>query len=251
MNQYEIYEATKDLQSTGSIDNPPVFGLTFAKTGDHLKKLIDYPFEVHVLVPYDISDFIIDMLPKHIQVYKLNKEYDLKTVFILIHNKINYFNNPEPNLISSKAIIHPTAILDVPGNNIVKMSDGRIINMKHMGNVVVEEYAEVQAYSVVHRSVFTSTIIRKNTQIFAKVNVGHNCDIGESTIVCPGSLLAGGTKVGKNCYIWQGVITRSHVTICDNVIIGAGSLVLKDIDKPGVYVGTPAKYIKEYDEVLR
>ena len=37
MNQYEIYEATKDLQSTGSIDNPPVFGLTFAKTGDHLR----------------------------------------------------------------------------------------------------------------------------------------------------------------------------------------------------------------------
>ena len=120
-----------------------------------------------------------------------------------------------------------------------------------MGNVVIEDYAEVQALSVVHRSIFKSTIIRKNAQIFAKVNIGHNCDIGESTIICPGSMIAGGTKIGKNCYIWQGVITKSNITICDNVIIGAGSLVLKDITKSGVYFGSPVKYIKAYQEDLR
>ncbi len=149
------------------------------------------------------------------------------------------------------SVIHETAVIGVPGNNIMKRPDGRIINMKHMGNVVIEDYAEVQALSVVHRSVFGSTIIRKNAQVFAKVNIGHNCDIGEGTIVCPGTTLAGSTTVGKNCYIWQGVLTRSNVSICDNVIIGAGSIVLKDIYEPGVYFGSPVKYIKPYSEDLR
>jgi serine acetyltransferase len=46
-------------------------------------------------------------------------------------------------------------------------------------------------------------------------------------------------------------VTRSNINICDNVIIGAGSLVLKDIAEPGVYFGSPAKYVKPYQEELR
>jgi len=185
---------------------------------------------------------------KNIHVYRVE---DVKGTFIPIHNSINSKKDPAENEISRLANIHPTAVIGVPGNNIVKFNDGRIINMKHMGNVVVEAYAEVQAQSVVHRAVFTSTIIRKHAQIFALVNIGHNCDIGESTIICPGSTIAGGTKIGKNCYIWQGVNTRSNITICDNVIIGAGSLVLNDIIEPGVYFGSPAKFVKPYDEAIR
>jgi UDP-3-O-[3-hydroxymyristoyl] glucosamine N-acyltransferase len=188
-------------------------------------------------------------MPSNITVHEVSD--NIKNVFIELHNLINDRNVPERNIISSKAVIHDTAVIGVPGNNIMKRGDGRIINMKHMGNVVIEDYVEVQALSVIHRAVFTSTIIRKNAQIFAKVNIGHNCDVGESTIICPGTMLAGGTKVGKNCYIWQGVITRSNVSICDNVIIGAGSLVLKDINESGVYFGRPVKYIKPYNEEIR
>jgi len=64
-------------------------------------------------------------------------------------------------------------------------------------------------------------------------------------------LLGGGTKVGDYCYIWQGVITRSNIKICDNVVVGAGSLVLNDIIEPGTYFGSPAEYVKPYDGSLR
>jgi UDP-3-O-[3-hydroxymyristoyl] glucosamine N-acyltransferase len=247
----EMWDKVKHIKITRSIDNIEEGCLTFCKTENHLKKLIDSVFSVHVIVPFHIDRAVCELLPKNINVYILKETEDLKRVFIQLHNKINENKQPEENIISSTSIIDPTAVIGVPGNNIIKMSDGRIINMKHMGNVIIEDNVEVQALSVVHRAVFTSTILRKNCQIFAKVNIGHNCDIGESTIICPGSLIAGGTKIGKNCYIWQGVITRSNINICDNVIVGAGSLVLKDIDKSGVYVGSPAKYIKEYREELR
>jgi len=240
----ELWEKSKSITRTCPIDNIQEFCLTFTKSSNHLEKLSKTNKKFDVIVPLWFSD----ELPKNITIHKVD---NVKHVFIELHNIINEENKPKENVISLLSFIDPTAVIGVPGNNIMKRSDGRIINMKHMGNVVIEDYAEVQALSVVHRSVFGSTIIKKNAQVFAKVNIGHNCIIGESTIVCPGTLLGGGTKVGKNCYIWQGVITRSNVSICDNVIIGAGSLVLSDITEPGVYVGSPAKYIKPYNEEIR
>jgi len=241
----QLWERVNKISKTCPIHATEDGCLTFAKNRECLKLLLNVKYKVDVITPVWNS---VEM-PPNIIVHKVTD--NIKNIFIEMHNYINYCNAPANNIISPKAIIHKTAVIGVPGNNTMKRSDGRIINIKHMGNVIIEDYAEVQALSVVHRAVFTSTIIRKNAQIFAKVNIGHNCNIGESTIICPGTMLAGGTKIGKNCYIWQGVITRSNISICDNVIIGAGSIVLKDINDPGVYFGSPAKYIKPYNEDLR
>lgn len=247
----ELWEKLKHIQKTSSINQIVENSLIFAKNEKYLKRLMDVTINIDVLLPSNVDDGLIKKLPYNISVHVLKKEQDLKPMFIYIHNRINKHNKPKAIIIHPTAFVDSTAVVGIPGNNITKLDDGRIVNMKHMGNVIIEEDAEIQALSVVHRAVFDSTIIRKNAKIYAKVNIGHNCDIGESTIVCPGSLLAGGTKVGKDCYIWQGVITVGHVSICNNVIIGAGSLVTKDITEPGVYFGTPAKYIKPYNSKLR
>jgi len=242
-----LWERVKKIKKTCSIDRIEDGCLTFAKSYLQLEHLYNTDMTVDIIAPFGI----IMTSTNNVKIHTLKPSDDVKNIFIQLHNIINENKEAKENVISPTAVIDPTALIGVPGNNITKMSDGRIINMKHMGNVVIEDYAEVQALSVVHRSIFKSTIIRKNAQIFAKVNIGHNCDIGESTIICPGSMIAGGTKIGKNCYIWQGVITKSNITICDNVIIGAGSLVLKDITKSGVYFGRPVKYVKAYQEDLR
>jgi len=54
-----------------------------------------------------------------------------------------------------------------------------------------------------------------------------------------------GTVIGKNCYIGAGTKIAGGVTICDDTVVGANSFVNKDITKPGIYAGTPAKLIKE------
>ena len=244
----ELWKKANKIKNTCSVYDIKHNSLTFAKTLFNLELTFESDKTVDVITPYWLRGKDI---PKNVTIHTIQEDDNVKDIFIELHNMINEYNEPEENIISNKAVVDPTAVIGVPGNNIMKRSDGRIINMKHMGNVVIEEYAEVQALSVVHRSVFGSTIIRRNAQIFAKVNIGHNCVVGESTIICPGTLLAGGTKVGKNCYIWQGVITRSNISICDNAIIGAGSIVLKDITEPGVYFGSPVKYIKPYSEDLR
>lgn len=240
-----LLERAAHIEKTCPVTNVEDKCLTFSKTGYHLELFQDETKEVDIIVPNYISP---PNLPANIYVHYVE---DVKRAFVPLHNRINENKRRAADLISASANIHPSAVIGVPGNNIVKLDSGHIVNMKHMGNVVIEDNVEVQAQSVIHRAVFTSTHIRKNAQIYALVNIGHNCDIGESTIICPGSTIAGGTKVGKNCYLWQGVNTRSNISICDNVIIGAGSLVLKDIDEPGVYFGSPAKYVKPYEETIR
>jgi len=240
----ELWERAKSITKTCPLNDIQDGCLTFAKDLTNVERLSNIKKKFDVIIP----SFISRTFPDNITVHRVEH---VKKAFIELHNKINADKNAKINEIHPTSIVHPTAVIGVPGNNIMKTSEGRIVNMKHMGNVVLEEYTEVQALSVIHRAAFGSTIIRKNAQIFAKVNIGHNCDIGESTIVCPGTMLAGGTKVGKNCYIWQGVITRSNISICDNVVIGAGSLVMKNIYEPGVYFGSPVKYIKPYSEELR
>jgi UDP-3-O-[3-hydroxymyristoyl] glucosamine N-acyltransferase len=155
------------------------------------------------------------------------------------------------NVISPMANIHETAVVGVHGNTYCSAPDKSKINMKHMGNVVIEDDVDVEALSIVHRSTMASTTIKKGAKVCVKVNVGHNCYVGERTILAPGVMLGGETIVGKDCYIWQGVITRSKVKICDEVIIGAGSLVMHDIEKSGIYFGSPAKYVKPYDSSAR
>ena len=83
--------------------------------------------------------------------------------------------------------------------------------------------------------------------------VARGCDIGDRSYICPQvmfnnvdhtGLQVGGAKIGVDCFIGTNATIGAGITICDNVVIGAKSLVLKDILIPGVYVGIPARRIR-------
>lgn len=246
-----LWDRACELGKTSSILNVERNSLTFARTGKYLNSIKDANKPVDVVVPYTMPRESIRELPNCVNVHILLPEDDLQYVFTCIHNELNKDRHPKPNDISVLANIHHSAIVGVHGNTYCTCPDGSKMNLKHMGNVVIEDDADIEALCIVHRASMSSTIVKKGAKICVKVNVGHNCIVGERTIIAPGVLLGGGTKIGADCCIWQGVITRSNITICDNVVIGAGSLVLHDITDPGIYFGTPAKYVKPYDPKLR
>lgn len=74
--------------------------------------------------------------------------------------------------------------------------------------------------------------------------IGHDCTIGNYTTISPGVNVSGNCKIGANCYIGSNAVIREKITICSDVIIGAGSVVVKDITEPGTYVGNPVKKIR-------
>jgi acetyltransferase-like isoleucine patch superfamily enzyme len=239
------------LNKTSSILNPIDNTLTFARDNNYILKLKNYNKNLHVIVPYNINKDIIKNLSKNIHIYIIDKEDNIEYIFTYIHNLINKNKIPKKNIIGKNVYIHHSAIIGITGNTYCVCPDGSKLNLKHMGNVIIEDNVDIEAYTIVHRAGIDSTIIKEGSKICVKCNIGHNCIIGTHTFIAPGVLLGGGTKIGNNCYIWQGVITRSNIKICDNVIIGMGSLVMKDITKPGVYYGNPVRYVKSYNEKLR
>ena len=252
INKYRgLWDVAHDLGRTSSILDVENNSITFAKTPKYLNHLKNTTKVVHVIVPHDMPNDELGVLPDNITVHVLSEEDDLQYIFTYIHNDINKNKEPKPNVIGKNCNIHPSAIVGVHGNTYCTCPDGSRINFKHMGNVVIEDNVDVEAFSIVHRAGMSSTILREGVKVCVKVNVGHNCIVGSKTIIAPGVLLGGGSAVGANCYIWQGVIIRGHISICDDVVVGAGSVVLKSIIEPGVYYGSPAEYIKPYDSKLR
>lgn len=247
----DLWECAHKLGRTSSILHPVNNSLTFARTPEYLKKLYNVSDSIIVIVPYEMEWKFVKLLPTNVTVFRLYEEDKLQYVFTCLHNSINKHKEPMKNMISPTANIHESAVVGVHGNTYCSAPDKSKINLKHMGNVVIEDDVDVEALCIVHRATMASTTIKRGAKVCVKVNVGHNCYVGERTILAPGVLMGGETKIGKDCYIWQGVMTRSKVNICDEVIIGAGSLVMHDIEKSGIYFGSPAKYIKPYDPNAR
>lgn len=76
------------------------------------------------------------------------------------------------------------------------------------------------------------------------VLISHETHIGDNCMLHSGTMLAGKTKIGNNCMFNFKSAVINKVDICDNVTVGAFSNVTKNIAKPGIYVGTPARLLK-------
>jgi UDP-3-O-[3-hydroxymyristoyl] glucosamine N-acyltransferase len=166
----------------------------------------------------------------------------------MIHNTLHKNTIPLPNIIGKNCFIHPTAVLDVEGMHVTKSPDGSRIQIKHLGNVVLEDDISVFALSTLQRAVFGSTIIKRGVKIDSHVNIGHNSYIGEDSVIALGAIIGGSVKIGRSCMIGLGVTIRNGVSICDNVIVGMGSNVVSNITDSGIYMGSPAKFYKSYSE---
>ena len=177
----------------------------------------------------------------------LNEEDRIEYVWTYIHNTVN--KDVEPEIIIGKdCYIHPRAIIGVHGNTYAKAPDGTRLHLKEIGGVQIGDRVDIEANSIVHRSCFGNTIIEDDVKVCVMCNIGHNTKIGKRTYIAPGVLLGGGTQIGEDCFIWQGVITHSQTKICDRVMVGNGSYVHRDITESGIYAGSPAKFIKPFDE---
>ena len=73
--------------------------------------------------------------------------------------------------------------------------------------------------------------------------IGHDTGIGDFSVLSPGVHLSGHSQIGKRCELGTGAVTVPGVSIADDIVLGAGTVVHTDLDLPGTYVGVPAKRI--------
>lgn len=147
-------------------------------------------------------------------------------------------------------ILHSGAVIGSDGFGFIPNNANNYQKMPQVGNVVLEDNIEIGANTTIDRATLGSTVIRKGVKLDNLIQVGHNVEIGENTVIAAQSGIAGSTKIGSDCMIGGQVGIIGHLTIGNRVKIAAQSGVGNDIPDDSTIQGSPAidhiSYKKSY-----
>lgn len=142
--------------------------------------------------------------------------------------------------IGNHVTIHSGSIIGSDGFGFAPQEDGSFTKIPQIGNVVIEDYVEIGSCSTVDRATLGTTYIRKGVKLDNQIQVAHNVEIGENTVIAAQTGIAGSTKIGKNCLIGGQVGIAGHITIGNYVKIQAQSGIGKSLKDGEVVQGSPA-----------
>lgn len=144
-------------------------------------------------------------------------------------------------VIGDNCIIHAGTVIGSDGFGFAPQPDKSYKKIPQTGNVVIEEDVEIGSNCVIDRATIGSTIIRKGVKLDNLIQVAHNVEIGEHTVIASQTGIAGSTKIGKHCVIAGQVGFAGHITIADGSSFGAQTGVSSSIHKANQsWFGSPA-----------
>jgi UDP-3-O-[3-hydroxymyristoyl] glucosamine N-acyltransferase len=143
-------------------------------------------------------------------------------------------------VIGNNCIVHSGSIIGSDGFGFAPQENGSYRKIPQIGNVIIEDDVEIGACTTIDRATLGSTIIRKGVKLDNHIQVAHNVEIGENTVIAAQTGIAGTTKIGKNCLIGGQVGFAGHLVIGDGVKIQAQSGIGKNLEAGEVVQGSPA-----------
>ncbi len=151
--------------------------------------------------------------------------------------------------IGANCIFHSGVVIGGDGFGFAPSSANNYKKVPQVGNVVIEDYVEIGANTCIDRATMGSTIIRKGVKLDNLIQVAHNVEIDENTVIAAQSGIAGSAKVGKNCMIGGQVGIVGHLSVANAVKIAAQSGISRTIKKEGeVLQGSPAFDFGDYQK---
>lgn len=151
-------------------------------------------------------------------------------------------------LIGSNCIVNSGAIIGADGFGFAPNEEGGYSKVPQIGNVILEDYVDIGAATTIDRATLGSTIIRKGVKLDNQIQIGHNVEIGENTVIAAQTGVAGSAKIGKHCQIGGQVGIVGHITIGDNVRIQAQSGIARNIKDNEILQGSPAIKLSDYNK---
>lgn len=150
-------------------------------------------------------------------------------------------------VIGDDCTIHAGSVIGGDGFGFAPQSDSEYMKIPQLGNVVIEDQVEIGANVTIDRATMGSTVIRKGVKLDNLIQIGHNVEIGENTVMAAQTGIAGSTKIGKNCMFGGQVGITGHVKIPGGTKIGAQTGILGDIkEENAVLLGTPSMDLKKF-----
>lgn len=151
--------------------------------------------------------------------------------------------------IGCRCILHAGVVIGSDGFGFAPDAEGHYHKIPQIGNVVVEDDVEIGANTTIDRATMGSTHIRRGVKLDNLVQVAHNVEIGEDTVIASQTGVAGSTKLGRSCVVGGQVGFAGHLKIADGSQFGAKSGVAKSIQIPGKpWQGYPIQSVLDFQK---
>ncbi|MDD2229069.1 MAG: UDP-3-O-(3-hydroxymyristoyl)glucosamine N-acyltransferase [Candidatus Cloacimonetes bacterium] len=155
----------------------------------------------------------------------------------------------EDCVVGKNCIVHSGCVIGADGFGF-KLMEGMQVKIPQVGNVIIGDYVEIGANTCIDRATLGSTKIGKGTKLDNLVQIGHNCIIGEHSILCSQVGLAGSTVVGDYVYLAGQVGAAGHINIGNRAMVGAQSGVAGNIPEDALFLGTPAMDARDMKRIM-
>ncbi|MFK7811303.1 MAG: UDP-3-O-(3-hydroxymyristoyl)glucosamine N-acyltransferase [Maribacter sp.] len=151
-------------------------------------------------------------------------------------------------IIGNNCVLQSGAIVGSDGFGFAPSKNGTYSKIPQTGNVILEDDVDIGAGTTIDRATMGSTILRKGVKLDNQIQIAHNVEIGEHTVIAAQTGVAGSTKIGKRCMIGGQVGIVGHITIGDNVRVQAQSGIGRNIKDNEILQGSPALNYGDYNK---
>ncbi|MFT6971297.1 MAG: UDP-3-O-[3-hydroxymyristoyl] glucosamine N-acyltransferase [Roseivirga sp.] len=163
----------------------------------------------------------------------------------IIHAGVKVYANCK---IGSHCKLHSGVVIGSEGFGYAPQPDGTFKAIPQTGNVILHDYVDIGANTVIDCATMGSTIINQGVKIDNLVQIAHNVEIGKNTAIASQAGISGSAKIGENVMIGGQAGITGHLSIANKVIIGPQSGVPKTIKEQGIFTGTP---VMDHRDFLR
>ena len=145
-------------------------------------------------------------------------------------------------ILGNNITIHAGSIIGSDGFGFAPNADGSYQKIPQLGNVIIEDNVEIGSNTTIDRATIGSTIIKKGVKIDNLIQIAHNVEIGENTVIAAQVGISGSTKIGKGVMMGGQSGTIGHIVIADGIKIAARTGITKDFKEAGITLsGYPAR----------
>jgi UDP-3-O-[3-hydroxymyristoyl] glucosamine N-acyltransferase len=146
--------------------------------------------------------------------------------------------------IGKHVVIKSGAVLGQEGFGFERLKDGSLIKFPQLGGLIIEDNVEIGSNTCIDRGSLSDTIIGKGTKVNNLCHIAHNVVIGENVVITAQVNISGSTIIEDNVWVAPNATLRGHQRIGKGSVIGAGTVVTKNIPAFETWIGNPAKKLK-------
>lgn len=166
----------------------------------------------------------------------------------VIHPGVKIYDK---TIIGNNCSIFANAVIGGDGFGFALQPDGSYRRIPQLGNVVIEDDVSIGSNTTIDRATMGSTIIRKGVKLDNLIQIAHNVEIGQNTVIAAQTGVSGSTKIGAQCVLAGQVGIVGHITLANGTKVGAQSGVSKSVKEEGrSLAGSPATELNAHLRAL-